>query len=396
MQQKIKDILLLLQKDRKAQTIAGVVMVFVILAFVLPDAPGAPPPRRRADQTNMSMAGKEMGDDLMQAMKTDQDAIKGALTDLTGKVDSIKQKQGEFEENTATIFKRMLGRIAEMENKSLGAAQVGGAPVVEDPNSAAPGVRKASLPTENFNVPPPEPQPFGEAEPVQPVLPPRAEPKKLAVVGAGDSVRVKLIAGVDAPTDGTPYPVVFKLLGDVLGPDGSTLPLGEARLIAAAQGSLVDSRALFRLTTMNVRLPDGRRRVFPVDGWIVGEDGIRGMEGILIDPIGKAIAGAGMAGALGATGAAVANNETTTTFDNNGNAYTYVTGDEAKYIGGSAMSGASKEWMKVVESRIKLLVPHVQVLSGREATAVFSKSFSVADLFDQLDEDTQSFSTHVD
>ena len=83
-----------------------------------------------------------------------------------------------------------------------------------------------------------------------------------------------------------------------MGPDGNAVPLGEARIIAAAQGSLTDSRVLFRLTRLSIRLPSGKRKEFPIDGWIVGEDGIRGLEGVLIDPIGKAIVGAGMAGGL--------------------------------------------------------------------------------------------------
>ena len=115
-------------------------------------------------------------------------------------------------------------------------------------------------------------------------------------------MRVKLLAGVNAPTDGTPYPVVLKLLGNVMGPDGNTIPLGEARLIAAAQGSLTDSRVLFRLTRLSIRLPNGRRKEFAIDGWVVGEDGIRGMSGVLIDPIGKAIGGAAMAGVRAASG----------------------------------------------------------------------------------------------
>ena len=205
--------------------------------------------------------------------------------------------------------------------------------------------------------------------------------------GAGDSVRLKLLAGVRAPTDGTPYPVVFKLVGDVYGPDGTALPLGEARLVAAAQGSLVDSRVLYRLSSLNIRLPSGRNDVLPVDGWVVGEDGIRGMEGVLIDPFGKAIGATGFAGGLAAFGNAVATNQTTTNTNVYGGTTSTVTGDDLTYAAGRALGGAANTYSDLIKERLRLLVPHVEVLSGREATAVFSKSFTIKGLFEEIDSD---------
>jgi hypothetical protein len=204
----------------------------------------------------------------------------------------------------------------------------------------------------------------------------------------GDSVRVKLLAGVNAPTDGTPYPVVLKLVGDVMGPDGNSVPLGEARIIAAAQGSLTDARVLFRLTRLSLRLPNGKRREFPIDGWIVGEDGIRGMEGVLIDPIGKAIVGAGMAGGLAGLGQGIAAANVQNRVYANGNTQSSVnTNDIPAYAGGVALSSAATEWQQIIRDRLAQLVPVVQVLSGREATAVFSQSLAIPELLEQLDEE---------
>jgi hypothetical protein len=208
----------------------------------------------------------------------------------------------------------------------------------------------------------------------------------------GDSVRVKLLAGVNAPTDGTPYPVVLKLIGDVIGPDGNSVPLGEARVIAAAQGSLTDSRVLFRLTRLSIRLPNGRRKEFGIDGWVVGEDGIRGMEGVLIDPIGKAIAGAGMAGGLAGLGQGLAAANTVNRFGvgNTPDTSFVQDGKMGEYAAGMALSSAAKEWNSIIRERLAQLVPVVQVLSNREATAVFSQSLTVPDLLEQLDEEDPS------
>jgi conjugal transfer pilus assembly protein TraB len=225
---------------------------------------------------------------------------------------------------------------------------------------------------------------------------------KLAAIMPGDSVRVKLLAGVNAPTDGTPYPVVLKLIGDVTGPDGNSVPLGEARVIAAAQGSLTDARVLFRLTRLSIRLPNGRRKEFGIDGWIVGEDGIRGMEGVLIDPIGQALGGAAVAGGLAGAGQGYAASNTIQqlySFNNNQNnnqninqgSSVYV--DRSKipeYAGGIALSSAANEWQNIIRDRVSQMVPVVQVLSGREATAVFSQSLAIPDLLEQLDQEDPS------
>jgi len=110
------------------------------------------------------------------------------------------------------------------------------------------------------------------------------------------------------------------------------------------------------------------------------------MQGILLDPIGKAIAGAGMAGGLAALGEGFAQSETSTSEGFFGDQNTVINGDPLKYAGGKTLSGFAKEWGQVVKDRVNQLVPHVQVLSGREATAVFAKSLAINDLMDALDE----------
>jgi hypothetical protein len=293
----------------------------------------------------------------------------------------------EYEATTAEIFKKILERLEQVQSTtatqsvtSTGPQDLGGI------TDTAP----VSVNTDELERIEEEP-----AVAVQP--PPQPAKQRLAAIMPGDSVRVKLLAGVNAPTDGTPYPVVLKLISDVVGPDGNTIPLGEARLIAAAQGSLTDSRALLRITRLSIRLPNGRRKEFAVDGWIVGEDGIRGMEGVLIDPIGKAIVGAGMAGGLSGFGQAMRAANTQNTIYGNGTSQQTVDSSAIpEYAAGTALSGAANEWQQIIRDRIRILVPVVQVLSGREATAVFSQSLAIPDLLDQVDQDPTVVYTSMD
>lgn len=377
---KLSDLPILIKSDRRYQ-VALVVIILVILWPLLD--PSKPTRRAQAPKPYQQPAGTgktpadEIGSDIVTAFKQDLDNMGERVSSIEKSVTEQGQNLKDFESRTAEIFKKVLERMAETEG--AGQALPGSVSPQDLPGD---GTQLAGIDSERLEK-------FGETEDVA-AAPLPEEPAKVAIIGAGDSVRVKLLAGVNAPTDGTPYPVVFKLVGDVFGPDGSTLPLGEARLIAAAQGSLTDSRALFRLTSLNIRLPDGRRKVIGVDGWVVGEDGIRGMSGILIDPIGKAIAGAGMAGALQGAGQALSQSQTTTSFGY-GQQTSVITGDVAQVAAGQGLAGAANAWGGIIRDRIDQLVPVVQVLSGRESTAVFAKSVTIPDLYQALEEDNDSF-----
>ena len=429
MRQKIQDLWMLLKKDRKTQVIAGLLLAAVLYLAMADGGPKRMTVKNQKDKKHGAgaMGSNEAWGDLVTRFSTDLEAIKSLTTENKTELSEVKAKNKETEERTAEILKRILERMAETENTVLnsnsggannidlgampggsmggvggGTLQPDGSTIMPDGTVRTPdgriirpgggGVASAASYGGGGDSEPAQLDSFGNVDGEIVAPPPVPEKEKLVVVGAGDSVRVKLLAGVNAPTDGTPYPVVFKLLSDVYGPDGSALPLGEARLIAAAQGSLTDSRALFRLSSLNLRMPDGRRKVIPVDGWVVGEDGIRGMEGVLIDPLGKAIMGAGIVGGLDGMGRSLASQQIETTTNAAGTTQ-IITGDEGLYAAGKAMSGAANQWSDLIRQRMELLVPHVEVLSGREATAVFSKSFVIRELYDQLAEDSQHFSS---
>jgi hypothetical protein len=383
MQQKIQDLVSLLKSDRKAQVIAVVCVLFLAYALLADHTPRKKMSTKKDLAEGAGEGGKsELIDDVLASMASEVRNLSEMSQKNAETLQNLEKEHQGFQGKTADLFRKILEQMAENEAKRVALAPQPNMPGIEASEE------RTEYPVNDINLSPTEPLELDtigfEDKAVVPPPPPAKE--KIAFVGAGDSVRLKLLAGVRAPTDGTPYPVVFQLAGDVYGPDGSALPLGEARVIAAAQGSLVDSRVLFRLSSLNLRLPSGRNQVIPVDGWVVGEDGIRGMDGILIDPFGKAIGAAGLAGALSGFGQAVSSGETTT-FTGFEGSQTVVTGDDMKFAAGQAASGAANAYSRLIEERLRLLVPHVEVLSGREATAVFSKSFSVSGLFEELDSD---------
>jgi gas vesicle protein len=380
MGQFLKDLPIRLRSDRKTQVIAGFLVVGMMYLSFADNSPRRARKAPKPKQEETLNDPNERWTDLIERFNGQLNQLTTQSNALREDVDSQKKAMKEFEETTAEIFKKLLERMAELQN-AAGSTQ---------PASTGPrNIGDVTAP-DLIGAPPEELEGLGTVEEVAAPPAPPVKPK-LAALMPGDSVRVKLLAGVNAPTDGTPYPVVLKLISNVMGPDGNAVPLGEARIIAAAQGSLTDSRVLFRLTRLSIRLPSGKRKEFPIDGWIVGEDGIRGLEGVLIDPIGKAIVGAGMAGGLAGLGQGIAAANVQNRVYANGNQYSTVdSGDVGKYAGGVALSSTATEWQAIIKDRLSQLVPVVQVLSGREATAVFSQSIAIPELLEQLDEEDPS------
>ena len=314
MRQKIRDFGLLIRKDRKTQTLAGLVIVLLFSTVVTLNMDSGRPRRSAQSKPQVMnkvetgvMGASESYRDIEQAFNGEIKEIQKSLRDIQSGMKNREESFTAYEDQTANIFKRIIDRINELESMP---AQ---APVVETPNYP----RAATVIDDQGNVvqttPLPEGatdvayadygeseslEPFGTVEDEEPVAAPLPQRQRVAFIAPGDSVRVKILAGVNAPTDGTPYPVVMQISGDIVGPGGSSLPLGDARVIAAAQGSLSDSRALFRLSELSLALPDGQRRVYKIDGWVVGEDGIRGMPGILIDHLGRQVSAQTILGTL--------------------------------------------------------------------------------------------------
>ena len=366
MKQKFQDLLLLIKHDKKWQILTGVLVFVIAYSFV-----ADPKPTRigmgRSElpiKTGAESAASNVEDTISyftsQVYKIEQNIAQNQES-----INKIVEGQKKQETQTAKIFAGIIDRLRSVEEG------------IDAVNNYKAPTSTAVMPSADVV--------FGDMDPGELVAPPeRPKNDKVAFIGAGDSVRVKLLAGVNAPTDGTPYPVVFKLEGDITGPDGSSLSLGEARLIAAANGSLSDQRALIRLNKMNIRYPDGSRKVLDVDGWIVGEDGIRGMEGVLIDPIGKILTGA-LAGGLAEGFLARGTNQN----QGGGNFEDSFVNYEVGLATGAQRMGNT--WQNFIEERSRLLIPHVKVLSGRTATAVFSQNVVIDGLMEIMDEPEAHF-----
>lgn len=370
MNEKIRDLKLLVKNDRRVRFFGA----FVLAALFIWSLTNQPNRRRHIPDdkpSNQGMGTTEQYGDLIQAFKNDIESAKKEQAQMNDVLTRNTVELKEHKERVSGIFETIVDKFENLQREvdSLAAAlkQQQEAPTSEQAkNLEGPDtVESIGFDTPNVAPPPPEPKPL-----------------RVSVIAPGDSVDVELLTGVNAPVDGTPYPVVFKLSGPISGPDGSTLDLGEARLIAAAQGSESDSRALFRLSSLSLRHSSGRRAVVKVDGWVVGEDGVRGMTGRLIDKLGRLIlatAGVSFAAALGQRIDGSRFNR------NNGNGGFRVTPNDVNLATASALTDASNRLGQILLNRYESLIPVVEVLSGREAVAIFSQSAEIGVLEDDQD-----------
>lgn len=377
--QKLNDLITKVKEDKRLLYFGlGLVGIASLFLMMMPEKNQQ---NRRQSRTQQDFAltqaqqSKEVYKDLIERFSADLERLSEVTQKTQQELDQQKQMLMEHQERTKEIFTKLVEKMSEQQQAS---AQ---APVNIPQGEIRPMAEMQKIEMEKFM----------NEQPVMPVSAP-VQPKRSAVINAGDAVKVELLAGVNAPVDGSPYPVVFRAIGDVYGPNDTALPIGEARILAAAQGSLIDQRVLFRLTSMTISLPDGSRKEYKVDGWVVGEDGIRGLPGVLIDPLSEQILGIGIAEGVRGMGQGIELSRKKVTVDDYfGRIFEEFKGSPLELGSARALQGMAGVYSDAIRQRANLLTPVVQVYAGRQATAVFSKSVELGEeLIAHLEEEMES------
>lgn len=394
---RIEEWKLLVKNDRRIMAIGGLSVVVIVL-FAFTQLKGNEPPQEafmtqtrrqelaaQQEASEQSLGETEAYNDLIKAFQQDIQTLKTAAENSAKREERDRREFEDHRRRAKGIFETVVNKIEELTRavEDLETAQSGGPGVLPGVAGSYTGANGEQIDGTISGGEVDSLSGFGFDEATVPPPPQEPKPVRVAVISPGDSVPITLLTGVNAPVDGTPYPVVFRLDGPITGPDGSTLDLGEARLIGAAQGSETDGRVIFRLTDLAIRHPDGRRSVVQVDGWIVGEDGVRGMKGKLIDKLGRLIAATAGYSFIAALGERIDNSASAVTVSGGENVT--VKGDDISVAGASALTDASNRLGQILLDRYEKLVPVVEVLSGRTVAAVFSRTAEVTIVDENLD-----------
>lgn len=370
MSEKVQDAVEFVKGHPASKPVIGILLLCILFVTFCSDSPSRREGRVNRDADPLVIQEGEEFDELVkvfeQRLRSNEDTVKGINEGFERLRSDNEQVQGLIADTLETFSDR-LETIEQQINR-----------LSERPTQVIQQHSDPTINTSSSELVPEEPVTITfapDAEEIAAQAGPKPQQTRIATITAGDSARVTLLTGVNAPTDGTPYPVVFKLSGPITGPDGATLELGEARLLALATGSEIDSRAVYRLQTLAIRYPDGRRAVVDVDGWVVGEDGIRGMQGRLVDKLGSfiiQILGTSfvadvLSGASGQRGNISVDNGSEAIFDT----------DNLDQAFANSLNEAGNRLIDVYIDRLEGMVPVIEILAGREAAAVFSVSVEV-------------------
>lgn len=106
-------------------------------------------------------------------------------------------------------------------------------------------------------------------------------------VPAGTYIRGKLISGMVVSTATSashdPLPLFIRLTGEGVMPRGWSARLKNAQVIASCFGELSSERARCRLESISYIEPSGEIVEEKLEGWLIGEDGLEGIGGKVVD-----------------------------------------------------------------------------------------------------------------
>lgn len=207
-----------------------------------------------------------------------------------------------------------------------------------------------------------------------------------------------MITGAYAPAFDSgqeePLPVLLQAEGDILIANDDTQTIDKCLLIGSAKGNMNSETADIRLVKISCSLGEGTKKIEGnISGWVIGENGIPGVQGELLHKNGAWLSKTFVSGFLETFASSLGNTNTTQiTLGTNGtNSSTTVpvstaVSDNAK---SAAAGGLSTVFGKLGDYYLKMaeqIFPVIEVKGGRTVNILLKggESFSVTD-FNKLD-----------
>lgn len=129
-------------------------------------------------------------------------------------------------------------------------------------------------------------------EGAKPVAQQGTSAQEIAFIPATSHVRVRSLNGVLAPahpqSSATPHPIFFEIEGEVIMPNGARYDLTGCRVSAVAWGVLSEERVHARTENLACVI-DGETIQVAVKGSVMGDDGMHGLPGKIVEKQGQMI-----------------------------------------------------------------------------------------------------------
>lgn len=183
-----------------------------------------------------------------------------------------------------------------------------------------------------------------------------------------------MITGAYAPAfetgDEEPLPVLFQAEGDILIANDDTESIDKCMLIGSAKGNMNSQTADIRLHSITCSLAGGTKMIEgQISGWVIGENGIPGVQGDLLHKNGAWLSKTFVSGFLETFSNAFSDTGSTEiTFDSEGTAKVGTGSAVGSNMKNAAAGGLSTVFGKLGEYYLKMaeqIFPVIEVKGGR-------------------------------
>jgi conjugal transfer pilus assembly protein TraB len=192
-------------------------------------------------------------------------------------------------------------------------------------------------------------------------------------------VDMGVAASTATNSQGNPEPIKLRLVDDGNLPGGLKGQVKDAVLIGACYGDISSERARCRLETLTWKDKSGTQIEKSIEGWVVGEDGLAGIWGQVVDRSGAVAREAFGAGMLSAAANFLKFEATSGTYPMTPFGQTNALSKEGA-LKGAAASGAGNALDKLAEFSIKRaeqMQPVILVASGRVVDVLLKSGVSL-------------------
>jgi conjugal transfer pilus assembly protein TraB len=192
-------------------------------------------------------------------------------------------------------------------------------------------------------------------------------------------VDMGVAASTATNSQGNPEPIKLRLVDDGNLPGGLKGQVRDAVLIGACYGDISSERARCRLETLTWKDKNGTQIEKAIEGWVVGEDGLAGIRGQVVDRAGAVAREAFGAGLLSAAANFLKFEATAGVYPMTPFGQTNALSKEGA-LKGAAASGAGSALDKLAEFSIKRaeqMQPVILVASGRVVDVLLKTGVSL-------------------
>lgn len=198
------------------------------------------------------------------------------------------------------------------------------------------------------------------------------------VVPPNGFIKGRTLNGVVAVVNAAAKPFLVKLQGQYRSANGYVMNLDSCTAYVEGRADLSAGRILGKPAKLTCNFSGRGSKTWDVSGYIVDQDGIEGIVGVINDNGGKKLAGAALGGGIALAGARLSAAQTQT-YTGAGGTSSAVTGSISSDLAGGLAQGAGTELSRQVIDHYNQYQASVQVGGNKEITLVLLNELAVPD-----------------